>query len=163
MRLHPLNQRRKFTAMTTDKMTLWGTPHSFYTGKVRSYLIKKGLPFREQTLADPHFHGTVVPTIRHMVVPVLELPDGSLLQDSAEIIETLEARHPENPDDPRHARAALRRASARCLRHRGPAGPGHALPLELPGRTGSLPAGGIRAGGVPRCQPGRTQRRRRAR
>jgi glutathione S-transferase len=83
--------------MSTDKMTLWGTPHSFYTGKVRSYLIKKGLPFRERTLADPHFHGTVVPTIRHMVVPVLGLPDGTLLQDSAEIIETLEARHPENP------------------------------------------------------------------
>ena len=79
--------------MTSDKMTLWGTPHSFYTGKARSYLIKKGLPFREQTLADPHFHGAVVPTIRHMVVPELGLPDGSLLQDSAEIIETLEALH----------------------------------------------------------------------
>lgn len=83
--------------MNNDKMILWGTPHSFYTGKVRSYLIKKGLSFREQTLADPRFHGTVVPTIRHMVVPVLALPDGRLLQDSAEIIETLEAHHPENP------------------------------------------------------------------
>ena len=83
--------------MTTDTLTLWGTPHSFYTGKVRSYLIKKGLPFREQTLADPRFKAHVVPTVRHMVVPVVELPDGTLLQDSAEIVEVLEARYPDTP------------------------------------------------------------------
>lgn len=81
----------------TDTLTLWGSPHSFYAGKVRSYLIKKSLPFREQTLADPRFKDHVVPTVRHMVVPVVELPDGSLLQDSTDIIETLEARHPANP------------------------------------------------------------------
>lgn len=78
-------------------LTLWGTPHSFYAGKVRSYLIKKGLPFREQIPADPRFKTHVVPTVRHWVVPVVELADGTLLQDSAEIIETLEAHHPANP------------------------------------------------------------------
>ena len=83
----------------TDTLTLWGSPHSFYAGKVRSYLIKKSLPFREQTLADPRFKDHVVPTVRHMVVPVVELPDGSLLQDSTDIIETLEARHPANQSD----------------------------------------------------------------
>ena len=83
--------------MATDTMTLWGSPHSLYTGKVRSYLIKKGLPFREQTLAHPRFQAEIVPAVRHMVVPVLELADGTLLQDSSEIIETLEARYPANP------------------------------------------------------------------
>ncbi len=83
--------------MATDTMTLWGSPHSLYTGKVRSYLIKKGLPFREQTLAHPRFQAEIVPAVRHMVVPVLELADGTLLQDSSEIIETLEARYPEQP------------------------------------------------------------------
>jgi hypothetical protein len=32
--------------------TLWGTPHSLYTGKTRSYLIKKSVPFRE--IFPPH-------------------------------------------------------------------------------------------------------------
>lgn len=83
--------------MTIDQMTLWGTPHSFYTGKVRAYLIKKGLPFREQTAADPRFQAHVVPTVGQMVVPVLGLADGTLLQDSSDIIETLEVQHPGNP------------------------------------------------------------------
>lgn len=83
--------------MHTAPLTLWGSPHSFFTGKVRSYLIKKGLPFQERSLADARFHAHVLPTVRHMVVPVLELSDGSLLQDSADIIEALERLHPQNP------------------------------------------------------------------
>jgi glutathione S-transferase len=78
-------------------MILWGTPHSLYTGKVRSYLIKKGLPFREQTLAHPRFQAEIVPAVRHMVVPVLELADGTLLQDSSAIIDSLEALYPDAP------------------------------------------------------------------
>ncbi len=81
----------------TNLLTLWGTPHSYYTGKVRSYLIKKGLPFRELMLANPRFRSHVLPAVRLMVAPVLELPDGELIQDSTDIIETLEVRFPENP------------------------------------------------------------------
>lgn len=53
-------------------LTLWGVPHSLYTGKVRSYLIKKGLP-------------------------ILETSDGKFIQDSTVIIEELEHRFPERP------------------------------------------------------------------
>mgnify|MGYP003485176560 CR=1 FL=1 len=40
----------------TDNGTyvLWGSPHSYYTGKVRSYLVKKGLPFRDAHEAVGH-------------------------------------------------------------------------------------------------------------
>jgi glutathione S-transferase len=109
--------------MTTDRLTLWGSPHSFYTGKVRSYLIKKGLPFREQTLAHSRFQAQIVSRVRLMVVPVLEFPDGRLLQDSADIIETLEARFPDNPMIPATP-CSMHRSPRRRLRHRGTLAPG---------------------------------------
>ena len=80
-----------------NPLTLWGTPHSLYTGKVRSYLIKKGLPFRELLPPHPRFGGEVLPAVRHFVVPVLETSDGRFIQDSTVIIEELEHRFPERP------------------------------------------------------------------
>ena len=35
--------------------TLWGAACSLYTGKIRSYLIKKGLPYRELYPSDSGF------------------------------------------------------------------------------------------------------------
>lgn len=85
----------KFHTDTGSPMTLWGTPHSLYSGKVRSYLIKKGLPFRELLPPHPRFQQQVFPTLRHYVVPVLETTDGRFIQDSTIIIEELERRFPE--------------------------------------------------------------------
>lgn len=80
--------------------TLWGSPHSLYSGKLRSYLIKKGLPYRERFPSDPDFAARVLPVVRHMVIPVLETPDGEILQDSGDIIDHLEARHADPVLDP---------------------------------------------------------------
>lgn len=84
-------------AATQEMLTLWGTPHSLYTGKVRSYLIKKGLAFRELFPHHPRFSAEVVPAVRLVVVPVVETPDGRFLQDSTDIIDELERRFPANP------------------------------------------------------------------
>jgi glutathione S-transferase len=80
---------------TGNPLTLWCTPHSLYSGKVRSYLIKKGLPFRERLPPHPAFQSRVLPAVRHFVVPVLETSDGQFIQDSTVIIEELERRFPE--------------------------------------------------------------------
>lgn len=80
--------------MQTDSYVLWGTPHSLFTGKVRSYLLKHGIPFTERTPADPRFAAEIVPAIGLQVVPVLETPDGALWQDSTVIIDRLEHREP---------------------------------------------------------------------
>jgi glutathione S-transferase len=82
---------------TGNPLTLWCTPHSLYSGKVRSYLIKKGLPYRELLPANPHFQENVVPSVGHFVVPIVETTDGQLIQDSTMIIEELEHRFPERP------------------------------------------------------------------
>lgn len=82
-------------------LTLWGASHSLYTGKVRSYLIKKGLPFRELLPSHPRFQAEVVSALRFFVVPVVETPDGVLLQDSTVIIDELERRFPSRPMVPK--------------------------------------------------------------
>ena len=81
--------------MSTGHYTLWGTPHSLYTGKVRSYLIKKQVPFVELMASDPRFLGEVVAAVGHMVIPVVESPSGELIQDTTDIIDHIEARHGE--------------------------------------------------------------------
>ncbi len=81
--------------MAVGQHILWGTPHSLYTGKARSYLIKKQIPFVERLPGDPHFLSEVVPAIGHMVLPVLEAADGQLVQDTSAIIDHLDAQYPE--------------------------------------------------------------------
>lgn len=76
----------------TGPYRLHGTPGSLYTAKARSYLIKQGLPFEDVAAGEPSFRETIVPRIGRWIIPVLETPDGELLQDGSEIIETLERR-----------------------------------------------------------------------
>lgn len=78
--------------MAAGHYTLWGTPHSLYAGKARSYLIKKQVPFVEVMANDPQFMGEVVPQVGHMVIPVLRTPQGELIQDTTAIIDHVEAR-----------------------------------------------------------------------
>lgn len=86
-----------------EPYTLWGVACSLYTGPVRSYLIKKELGYRECNPSAPEFAARIVPTVKSVVVPVLETPEGEILQDSVEIIQRLETRVAEpalNPPTP---------------------------------------------------------------
>lgn len=82
---------------------LWGSAPSLYTGKARSYLIKKGLDWQERCPSAPEFARHIAPAVGHRAIPVLETPDGDIVQDSGDIIDWLEARHPDpqmEPDTP---------------------------------------------------------------
>lgn len=95
-----------------DRYTLWGSPHSYYTGKIRSYLIKRRIPYRELFPTDPEFQQRIVPSVRHMVVPVLGTPAGEILQDTTDMIEHLEGAFPDTPMIPQ---APVQRAMAWLL------------------------------------------------
>lgn len=69
---------------------LYAAPHSLYSAKVRSYLRKQGIAYREVMPTDPRFSQQVVPTIGRAIIPVLEAVDGSLVQDSVDIIDFFE-------------------------------------------------------------------------
>jgi glutathione S-transferase len=76
----------KNTGATHDTPILWGTYNSFFTGKTRSYLIKKGVAHREMFRFHPRFKEVIVPLIGHFAIPVTELTDGTLIQDTTDTI-----------------------------------------------------------------------------
>jgi glutathione S-transferase len=77
--------------------TLYGTDISYYTGKVRAFLRWKGLPFDEVLSDASVYKSVIVPKVGVRAIPVLETPEGELLQDSTDIIDALDHRHPEPP------------------------------------------------------------------
>jgi glutathione S-transferase len=85
---------------------LYGMPGSLYTAKARSYLIKQGVPFENRAAGEARFLETIAPAVGRWIIPVLEAPDGTLIQDGAEIIAAFEARGgqrwPAYPTTPSH-------------------------------------------------------------
>ena len=70
---------------------LYGMPGSLYTAKARSYLRKQGLPVEERAPGDPRFTRDIIPATGRWIVPVLQAPDGRIVQDGADIIDHVEA------------------------------------------------------------------------
>ncbi len=84
------------TRPSDGTFTFWGGALSLFSGKVRSYLIKKGIPYREFYASHPDFKERLRPIVRLGVTPILETPQGDVLQDSTEIIDFMECRLPAN-------------------------------------------------------------------
>ncbi len=71
-------------------LTLYGMKISMFTGKVRSYLIKHAIAFEEVAPVNAHFQTIILPQIGRRIIPVIEMPDGTIVQDSTDIIDYLE-------------------------------------------------------------------------
>ncbi|MEP3889036.1 MAG: glutathione S-transferase family protein [Hellea sp.] len=88
----------------TAHLTLYGVKISMFTGKVRSYLIKQGIAFTETAPVSEHFSNVVLPQLGRRIIPVLETPGGTLIQDTTDIIDYLEgeglAKMSAYPKDP---------------------------------------------------------------
>jgi glutathione S-transferase len=87
--------------------TLYGAPMSLYTGKARAYLIFKKLPYTEVFSSLKVYKNVIVPKTGVRFVPVVKTPEGEYLQDTAQIIDTLEQRHPERTVMPTSAKQKL--------------------------------------------------------
>ncbi|MGH2864264.1 MAG: glutathione S-transferase N-terminal domain-containing protein [Solirubrobacteraceae bacterium] len=89
---------------------LYAMPASLYSGKARSYLRKRRIDHVERANGHPEYQQRVVPSIGRMIIPVLETPDGRLIQDTVDIIEFLEAAEPRErsifPSTPRQRAVA---------------------------------------------------------
>lgn len=75
-----------------ERYTIWGTPHSLYTGKIRSYLIKKGIAYEEIMASDPNFVGDIIRQVGLKVIPVMQSPGGDIIQDTTAMIDYIESR-----------------------------------------------------------------------
>nr|XP_039251269.1 uncharacterized protein LOC120328793 [Styela clava]XP_039251270.1 uncharacterized protein LOC120328793 [Styela clava] len=88
---------------------LIGGEPSPYTGKVRSYLIHKRIKFERVQATLEIYSGFIKPQVGWTVIPVLVAPNRDVIQDSTDIINYLEKRHPEPsiiPEGPRQRIAA---------------------------------------------------------
>lgn len=87
--------------------TLYGAPVSLYSGKARAYLRKQGIDFVEVSPGSDRYLNHIVPAVGRWIIPCLETPDGTILQDGADIIDHFERgpgqplrRHPAYPESP---------------------------------------------------------------
>ena len=78
-----------------SRYTLYGGEPSPFSGKVRAYLRFKDLDWIEKQASLETYQDIIVPQIGVPVIPVLETADGQYVQDSTDIIDFLEARHPQ--------------------------------------------------------------------
>ena len=78
-------------------------PHSLYSGRARSYLIKNGIPFKERSTGHESFKTEVLPKGKLPTIPTLVTPEGEVIRDGAAIIEHFEAANgrPGEPPGPR--------------------------------------------------------------
>lgn len=81
----------------TNEYVLYGTGFSYYTGKVRAYLRKKAIPYREVLATRGVYRKFILPRTGVGFIPVVHTPEDQVWQDSTEIIDQLERRYPQHP------------------------------------------------------------------
>ncbi|MDT8450714.1 MAG: glutathione S-transferase family protein [Wenzhouxiangellaceae bacterium] len=89
---------------------MYGAEFSLYSGKLRSYLRKKDIPFVEKAPSVLTYRRFIVPRTGVRFIPVLHTPEDEVLQDTTAIIDALERRFPGRavyPQGPRQRLAAL--------------------------------------------------------
>jgi len=74
---------------------LLGWQLSYFTGKTRSHLLYKGIPFVERPITFWQYAREAPRRTGAAVMPVLVTPEGEWWQDTTDIIDRLEARFPE--------------------------------------------------------------------
>jgi hypothetical protein len=76
---------------------LYGSEVSLFSGKARAYLRWRGADFEERLATRDVYQNVILPKVGWPVIPVVEMADGALVQDTTDIIETIEARTPDGP------------------------------------------------------------------
>ena len=70
---------------------LYAMPHSLYSGRARSYLIKNRIPFEERSTGHESFKAEVLPKGKLPTIPTMVTAEGEVIRDGAAIIEHFEA------------------------------------------------------------------------
>jgi glutathione S-transferase len=85
----------------THEYTQIGVELSLYSGKTRSYMLHKRIPFVERGASAGEVFHTIPHRTGASAVPVVVTPEGEWLQDTSAIIDELERRFPAHPVLPR--------------------------------------------------------------
>jgi glutathione S-transferase len=96
-----------------DRFVLYAMPASLYSGKARSYLRKHRIDYVERAPGDPRYGAEIETVTGRWIIPVLQAPDGTVVQDTVDIIEYLDATVP--PDRSAFPAGAVQRTVAHLL------------------------------------------------
>ncbi len=94
----------------SSEYTIYGADLSYYTGKVRSYMRYKNLDWEEKPATLDIYGNFIIPRVGAPIIPVLHTQDDQVVQDTTDIIDYLETRHPEHsvyPTTPKQKLVAL--------------------------------------------------------
>ena len=80
--------------------TLYGAEVSYFTGKARAYLDWRGVDYEEKPATQDVYKTVILPTVGWPVIPVAAMPDGSIVQDTADIMQAVETRENASPPGP---------------------------------------------------------------
>ncbi len=94
-----------------DAITFYAAPMSMCSGKVRSYLRKQGIAFNEVMPGHPSYGERIIPQTKRGIVPVIELADNTVIQDTVDIIDhfehSIQAKFSVYPETPKQRISAL--------------------------------------------------------
>lgn len=77
--------------------TLYGAEVSYFTGKARAYLDWRGVDYVEKPATQAVYRDVILPNVGWPVIPVATMPDGTVIQDTTDIIAAIEARENAQP------------------------------------------------------------------
>lgn len=106
-----------------EALFLYGAPASLYTAKVRAFLTARRIPFEERFPSHPRYREVIRPAVETHRIPVVEFADGTIVQDSALILDELERRHPDPASQAMGPRQRLVTELMECVADRALAKP----------------------------------------
>jgi len=104
--------------MNASRYTQIGVELSLQSGKTRSYLRHKRIPFVDRPTDPRELFFTVPRRTRALAVPVVIAPEGEWLQDSSAIIDEMVLFIAECVRELRHT-PVVAEGSRKAIRHRG--------------------------------------------
>lgn len=82
---------------SSNQYTLYGGEISWYSGKIRSYLRYKDVPYQELPSTREVYKTVILPRVGWPVIPVIVTPEDETLQDTSDMIDALEMRFTQAP------------------------------------------------------------------
>lgn len=86
---------RDRTDRVTEPYRFYAAEISYFSGKVRPALRQKGVAYVEHLPTPDAYRNVILPRTGLGFIPIVVTPDGETWQDTSEILDALETRHPE--------------------------------------------------------------------
>lgn len=90
--------------MPDKDFILYGMQASLYTGKARAFMRRNRIPVTERGAGHPDYTGRIMPHMDRFIMPVIETPEGEIIQDGTDILDYLAGQglnhEPLYPEDP---------------------------------------------------------------